>query len=146
MAEKDDLVHQIGGAILRSANADGEAWDYAGWVFETTDGDSSTGEPFRFRGETRLLLDVWKESRATKKAFLRLREITAGDDGAPWIKCLAVVRREGKALRLYFEFEDASRWRIGPANAEDALRVLVGDAFPEAKSDAPSSTSAKFKP
>lgn len=133
MTEKTDLVHQIGGAILRRANADGEAWDYAGWMFETADGDSYGGEAFRFHDGIRLLLNLGTEQRPTAKALFRLREITKGDDGKPWIKCLTAVRREDKALKMYFEFEDKARWRITPDTAGDALAVLVGDAFPEVK-------------
>lgn len=133
MTEKTDLVHQIGGAILRRANADGEAWDYAGWMFETVDGESYGGEAFRFHDGIRLLLNLGTEQRATAKALFRLREITTGDDGKPWLKCLTVVRREDKALKMYFEFEDEARWRIGPQNTERALAVLVGDAFPEVR-------------
>ena len=135
MTTKTDLVHRIGGAILRRANADGEAWDYAGWVFETSDGDSYQGELFRYVGERRLLLDIGVEQRPTAKALFRLREITAGDDGKPWIKCLVAVRRADKALRMYFEFEDEKRWRINPANTENARQILLGEAFPETNED-----------
>lgn len=131
MTAKTELVHKIGGAILRRANADGEDWDYAGWVFKTLDGSSASGELFRYRGQTRLVLDMSSDQRTTSDAFFRLREITVGDDGKPWIKCLVAVRREDKALRMYFEFEDASRWSISPANVEDARQILLGQAFPE---------------
>ncbi len=131
MANKTDLVHQIGGAILRRANSDGEEWDYAGWVFETRDGSSYGGEVFRYNGNTRITLDMGLEQRPTGQAFFRLREITAGDDGKPWIKCLAAVRRADKALRIYFEFQDEKRWRITPANTENARQILLGQAFPE---------------
>jgi len=130
-AEKTQLVHQIGGAILRRANADGEDWDYAGWVFKTLDGSSAGGELFRFRGPTRLLLNMGVEQRATSDAFFRLREITVGDDGKPWLACLVAIRRADKALRMYFEFKDASRWSLHPENVEETRRILLGDAFPE---------------
>ncbi len=131
MTDKTDLIHQIGGAILRRANSDGEDWEYAGWVFQTMDGQSYGGEVFRFDETTRIPLDIGPEQRATGKAFFRLREITADDDGKLWIKCLAAVRREDKALRMYFEFDDKQRWSITPANTENARQVLLGEAFPE---------------
>ena len=71
------------------------------------------------------ILNEWdySEDRAVRKIV--------GDDGKPWLACLVAIRRADKALRMYFEFKDASRWSLHPENVEETRRILLGDAFPE---------------
>ncbi|RYG93333.1 hypothetical protein EU803_04335 [Loktanella sp. IMCC34160] len=125
---KDEIVFQIGNLIGQAANASVEHWDYAGFMFDTA---SKGGSSYLYTDGIRGSLETGNIRRELRQSFLRLRDLTqiAGDD--PWIRCLAMIRFEDRALRMLFEFDDKSRWEIGPTNARDAYRIIVGDAFPE---------------
>ena len=133
MSEKTDLVHEVGGILLRRANAEGDEWDYAGWVFEPTDGQSYGGEIFRYYGRERRLISLGTDQRPAARAFLRFRALSTGEDGEPWIKCLLAIRRRDKALKMFFECEDPKRWKLTSANVDQGREILLGEAFPEVK-------------
>jgi hypothetical protein len=132
MTLKEDLVHEIGTLLYRAARASGAEWDYAGRMFETRDGVSSSGTTFQFHGRTLLDFDMPRDDRLRlTDAFKQLREATRVDGDNYWIKCLVVVRNDGD-MRMLFEFRDGKRWSIGPANVDRAFDVLVGEIYPEA--------------
>lgn len=129
---EEDLIVEIGQLLMRSAKGSAPEWDYAGWMFETRDGRSSSGEDFLYRGPERLDFKVnFDDQDKILEAFKRLREVTRVDGDAYWIKCLAVLRRDGD-MRLLFEFDDWSRWSITPANVDRSYEILVGEIYPEA--------------
>lgn len=132
MTPPEDLIIAIGQALMRAARATGERWDYAGWMFETRDGRSSSGTDFQFSGRRQLPLEFsFDDQDLILDSFMALREATHVPGDAHWIKCLAVLREAGE-LRLLFEFKDWSRWSITPANVDRALEILVGEVFREA--------------
>ncbi|BDG72858.1 hypothetical protein [Roseomonas fluvialis] len=132
MTPPEDLIIAIGEALMRAARATGEPWDYAGWMFETRDGRSSSGTDFQFAGRRQLSLEfAFDDMDVILDSFMALREATHVPGDAHWIKCLAVLRHDGE-MKLLFEFKDWSRWSITPANVDRALEILVGEVFPEA--------------
>lgn len=132
MAIKEELIIRVGQLLMKSARESSEAWDYAGYMFETKDGASSGGEDFLFSGSNRLIFDLsFDDQDEIIECFKRLREVTRVDGDDYWIKCLAVLRSDGD-MKLLFEFDDWSRWKITPANVDRALEILVGDVYPEA--------------
>ncbi|UWR01272.1 hypothetical protein K3729_18495 (plasmid) [Rhodobacteraceae bacterium S2214] len=129
----EQLITTIGQAIMRSAKTSAPEWDYAGYMFETKDGISSSGTKFIFHDGKRLPLDLDRTGRrAITDSFKQLRSETQIDGDAPWIKCLAVLRRDGD-MKMLFEFNDWSRWTISPATVDQAYAILVGEIFPETK-------------
>ena len=134
MDTKTEIISEIGNIIMRSANASAEQWDYAGYSFETRDGLNSDGEIFMFHKRTRISLKLGREIKTIVTNFKRFREITRVDGDDYWIKCKAVLRRDGD-FKMLFEFDDWSRWSITPANVDQAYEILVGDIFPEALTD-----------
>ena len=135
MGVKEDITIQIGQILLRSAKASAERWDYAGYMFETRDGTSSGGTKFVYNGRERLPLELERtDRRALTDAFKRFREVTRVEGDDYWLKCLAVLRRDGD-LKMLFEFDDWSRWSITPANVDRAYEILVGEIYPEALED-----------
>jgi hypothetical protein len=132
MTQSEDLIIAIGQALMRTARATGEPWDYAGWMFETRDGRSSSGTVFQFSGRRQLTLEFsFDDQDLILDSFMALREATHVPGDAHWIKCLAVLRADGE-MKLLFEFNDWSRWSITPANVDRSLEILVGDVFPDA--------------
>lgn len=100
-------------------------------MFETRDGDSSSGEIYLYHNRILLDLDLGEDARPLRETFKHFREITRVEGDNYWIKCLAVLRHDGE-LKMLFEFEDWSRWSISPANVERSFEILVGEVFPEA--------------
>lgn len=134
MAIQEELITTIGQALMRNAKTSAAEWDYAGYMFETKDGVSSGGTKFIFHNGTRLPLDLERtDRRALTDSFKRLREVTRVDGDDYWIKCIAVLRSDGD-MKMLFEFTDWDRWKISPANVDDAFAILVGDLFPDAVS------------
>lgn len=128
---EEELIIEIGQILKRAAVSQAEAWDYAGYMFETKDGNSSSGEMFLFHSGNRLPFRLGRDMKAITTSFKRLREVTRVDGDDYWIKCLAVLRSDGD-MKLLFEFDDWSRWKITPANVDRAFEILVGDVYPEA--------------
>jgi hypothetical protein len=132
---EEDLIITIGQILMRGAKDSVPDFDYAGWMFETRDGRSSGGTNFAFAGREQLDIDFeYPDQKAILEAFKRLREVTRVEGDAYWIKCIAVLRRDGD-MRLLFEFNDWSRWSITPANYERAFEILVGEVYPDAISN-----------
>ncbi|RYG93337.1 hypothetical protein EU803_04360 [Loktanella sp. IMCC34160] len=125
---KDEVVHKIGNMIGQAANASAEHWDYAGYMFVAA---QRGGSPYLFANGEYGSLNTRLFRRDLRENFLRLRDLTQIEGDDPWIRCLAMIRFEDRALRILFEFEDTTRWAIGPTNVHDAYRIIVGDAFPE---------------
>ena len=63
--------------------------------------------------------------------FKRLREVKRVDGDGYWIKCLAVLRSDGD-MKVLFEFDNWSRWKMPPANVDHAFEILVGGVYPDA--------------
>lgn len=132
MGIQEDLITAIGQALMRNAKASAPSWDYAGYMFETKDGVSSGGSKFIFQNGQRLPLDLERTDRRTiTDSFKRLREVTRVDGDDYWIKCIAVLRSDGD-MKMLFEFNNWKRWKISPANVDDAYAILVGEVFPDA--------------
>lgn len=132
MGIQEDLITAIGQALMRNAKTSAPHWDYAGYMFETKDGVSSGGTKFIFHDGQRLPLDLERADRRTiTDSFKRLREVTRVDGDDYWIKCIAVLRSDGD-MKMLFEFNDWKRWKISPANVDDAYAILVGEVFPDA--------------
>lgn len=125
---RDEITINIGNLIGQAANRSSSDWDYAGFMFDAA---SKGGEPFLYSNGRRLSLEVRAVRKELRTNFLRLREITRVDGDDYWIRCLAVVKNDGKQLKMLFEFEDGFRWEITPANAHDSFKILVGEIFPE---------------
>lgn len=130
-ATRDEITINIGNLIGQSANSGGQSWDYAGYVFATNNGESSSSSFFVFRNSKLLDIDDDDRFEETERNFFRLREITRVDGDDYWIRCLAVVQNASKQFKMLFEFDDPSRWQITPANAHDSFRILVGEIFPD---------------
>lgn len=128
-ATRDEITINIGNLIGQAANNSSSDWDYAGFMFDAA---SKGGEPFLYSNGRRLSLEIRTVRKELRINFLRLREITRVDGDDYWIRCLAVVKNDGKQFKMLFEFDDKSRWEITPTNARDSYRILVGEIFPEA--------------
>lgn len=132
MSIEQDLIIQIGQVLMRSAKSTTVNWDYAGYMFETSDGLSSSGEIFLYRRRTRLDFDLdFDDQDKIIESFKRLREVTRVDGDEYWIKCNVVLRSDGD-LRMLFEFDNKARWTVTPANVDRAFDILVGEIYPEA--------------
>ncbi len=128
---RDEITINIGNLIGKGANLGKLKWDYAGYIYINSGDNSPESEFFVFKDGNRIDLDddeIWDEAMTN---FSRLREIIRVDGDDYWIRCLAVVKNEGKKFKILFEFDDASRWEITPANARDAYKIVIGDVFPE---------------
>ncbi|RJE86543.1 hypothetical protein [Paracoccus onubensis] len=136
MSSKQDihekLIIKIGKLLMKSARVSATSWDYAGYMFETKDSVSSGGEIFLYAGRDRLVFDLdFDDQDEIIESFKRLREVTHVDGDAYWIKCLVAVRSDGD-LKMLFEFDDWSRWKISPTNVDRAYEILVGEIYPDA--------------
>lgn len=134
MGVKEDIIVEIGQILMRNAQKGGAEWDYCGYMFETQDGASSGGEMFMFHNGNRLPFRLGRDMKDITTAFKRFREVTRVEGDDYWLKCLAVLRRDGD-FKMLFEFDDWSRWSITPANVDQAYAMLVGEIYPEALED-----------
>lgn len=128
---EEDLIIEIGRTLKKAAQTQEGDWDYAGYMFETKDGVSSGGEMFRFHTGKRIPFRLGRDMKTITTAFKQLREITRVDGDDYWIKVLFVLRSDGE-MKFLFEFDDWDRWKITPANVDQAYQILVGDVFPGA--------------
>ena len=51
MADTNELIHKIGGILLRNAEAEPQPWDYVGWVFALEDGVNYADLRYKFLGK-----------------------------------------------------------------------------------------------
>ncbi|MBO6767354.1 MAG: hypothetical protein JJ901_03495 [Erythrobacter sp.] len=131
MNEQEQIIVEIGQILMRSANRSNPDWDYCGYMFESRDGVSSGGTKFVYANRVRFPLELGRERRQITDAFKSFREVTRVEGDNHWIKCLAVLRKDGD-FKMLFEFKDWKRWTISPANVERAYEILVGEIYPDA--------------
>lgn len=128
---RDEITINIGNLIGQAANASTDTWDYVAYVFSYEGNGLIGGQPILYRDQNQIKLQTRPIRKELRTNFLRLREITRVDGDDYWIRCLAVVKNDGKKFKMLFEFDDPNRWEITPANARDAYKIVIGDAFPE---------------
>lgn len=129
---REQITLDIGKLILKAANTSSDKWDYAGYVFETMNGVSSSGTKFLYNGSERLSLGLGADQKQISQSFKYLREITRVDGDDYWVACKAVLRQSDGDFQMLFEFDDINRWGINPGNAKKAYDILVKDVFRDA--------------
>lgn len=128
-----DLVHQIGELLVRCASVENDTWDHVGWVFVPRAGRSYEGELFRYHTTRRVPVSLGARQREAADMMFQIREITPHND-AFWKACIIGVEQSSGKVRILFEFEDASRWRVSPSTVEQTRAMLLSGLFPEAVS------------
>jgi len=128
---KNDLIIDISKLILKAANESNELWNYAGYVFETEDGENSTGSVFSFKNGIRQRMSIYENIELLTDKFKELRKLTLVEGDNYWIKCNLIVRKSDGKMKMLFEFDDWSKWKVTPGNFDRAYEVLVGDLFSE---------------
>ncbi|HBQ15616.1 MAG TPA: hypothetical protein DEF51_32330 [Myxococcales bacterium] len=147
MADTNELIHKIGGILLRNAEAEPQPWDYVGWVFALEDGVNYADLRYKFLGKLQKGFEFAIDKDEAVAAMMELRDLSKGDDGVPWLEAMIAIRNSDNALRILFEFEDPERWSIGPGMLSRRFEILVGEAFPEAldESGAQAATRTRAK-
>jgi len=127
---KEDIIIEIGKAIMGAAKNTSDSWEYAGYVFSAKSGSVEMVDFLFAPDKKRDFLEDREWFKHLRESFKRFREITRVDGDDYWIKCKAVLRRDGD-FKMLFEFDDWSRWSITPANVDRAYEILIGDVYPE---------------
>ncbi len=128
---KEDLIIEIGKVIMRAAKNTSDNWEYAGYVFAAKNGSVEMVDFLFGPDRKRMFLEDREWFKPLRENFKRFREVTRVEGDDYWIKCKAVLRRDGD-FKMLFEFDDWSRWSITPGNVGRAYEILIGDIYPEA--------------
>jgi hypothetical protein len=75
--------------------------------------------------ETKLPRDP---QRSVMKAFRKLHERMATNDGVAWQQCLLEITRPDQTVSVEFEYDDPQRWSLTPANLEELLGAPVQES------------------
>jgi hypothetical protein len=120
----DELIHTLGAQVVADADIACEGWahlvltgrvasgtsDMTGFCY-TADGTSTPVAPGNF--------DVFD-------TLEQLRDAMAEADGkAPWSACLLRIDRTTGKISVDFEYRDATRWAITPANVAARAREFA---------------------
>lgn len=125
----NEIIQDIGRTLLHAANDQNPDWDYVGYTFNTNDGVNFDASGFLFVSQTLQEFTLRRIGKDLGTLHLRLREITKIHDQPYWIASRCVLRKLDNDFKLHFEFDNPNRWKITPANADNAFDVLVGSAF-----------------
>lgn len=105
-----DLVHEIGNRILDDPGLNGVEWDSIALVMTVVDGSERFGG-YRFYGQDDYEAVRLRASGEVMDVLLDLRDAMQEDEGgAPWVQCLIQISRPSFALRMAYEYDDATRW------------------------------------
>jgi hypothetical protein len=116
-------VIDLGSQVATHPAYYGTDWAYIALVASFAEGRRSVfGYVFFADGhwEARVPRD---RDRTVMKAFRRLHDQMAAEDGVAWVQCLLEITGPDLTISADFEYEDPERWSITPAN----LQELVGE-------------------
>lgn len=119
MQDPDNLIINIGSAIVLDPKFRNLDWDSTAIIFEALDtGWSSHGYIFREDGS-------W-EARTPKDDDFEIYDMTINlqsameqQDGKKWLKALVQIKRSDQSVNFTFEYDDYKRWEAGPNNFEE---------------------------
>ena len=72
------------------------------------------------------------QDRSVMKAFRRLHDQMADEDGVPWVQCLLEITSPDLTIAADFEYEDPQRWSVTPANLQEVVGEPTGQPGPAA--------------
>ncbi|WP_370981209.1 hypothetical protein [Agaribacterium sp. ZY112] len=121
----NEYINEIGELVLRCRKVVQNEWDVLALVFDTAEGHTANsgflyyGDKIRpisagIDGEP-LLLDLKIE---------QLRKKIAEDCGAKFKQVFIQMEKKSGKIKVDFEFEDSSRWRIVPSKLKEMREAL----------------------
>jgi hypothetical protein len=123
--DRDELILKLTHAVAGDPDLVLEGWSHLVLVSVFDDGMpdmtgfcyTAGGKPVPVSPSDLAILDVIGDLRAA---------MAEHDRKAPWVACLMRVSRESGAVTFEYEYEDASRWAVTPAN----VRQRAGEFAP----------------
>jgi hypothetical protein len=120
-----DLIHEIGTFIVNADPYIYEDWTEIAITVAIAPGVRSlTGFWWDASGKAH---PAYPASDGFMDLCEALREATANPNGQVWKAMLIQIRRADAAVRFTYDWDDAERWKIGPANLEtmrESLRLV----------------------
>ena len=120
----DALIHEIASLIVNDPEFASRDWD--GLAIVGIVGDSSSrvgGYSYDAAGESEAGAP---QNRAIHKLLKELRAVMTETGKEPWKTCLFKIKKPDFKFSVDFEYQDAMRWKVSPANVE----VLVAQMRP----------------
>ena len=118
--QADAKVHELGQAILADDSYTGRDWSGIALVIQLDGRRRMYGYVYGKDGDWEAEtpgFDVLDHADA-------LRQAMNADGKGGWKLCLVQIRRPGPKLNIEFEYDDASRWAVAPADAGAAAERL----------------------
>lgn len=124
MINPNELIHQIGAAIVTDPEYRDGNWDSIALVYDFVGGQKDRNG-YLYRNP-----DYWEGSlpddddRVILKSMLELQSVMEQQMGKKWIKAVVQIKREEQSVDFIFEYDDAKRWHVSPANLEAVVAAL----------------------
>lgn len=122
--KSNELIHEIGGLIIKDEQLFSRDWDSLTVVFETLNGEDT--DMFGMVYHKKQIDDFRPKSehRTIVKKLIELRQTSQLEEKAPWIKALIQLRAKDNSIEMQFEYEDEKKWTFGASNYEEVLEEL----------------------
>lgn len=113
MDRRDELIQLIGEEIYNSEKVSQRDWESLSLVFDLS---SSSVSNSGFLYQNGSIVPISVRSFRLAEYVQELHEVTEVDGKERWKQCLVQIRKKDGAIKLDFEYNDADRWSITPAN------------------------------
>lgn len=119
MKNKSEIIQILGNDLLKSEDLiNQEDWQSASFIFEVGNGYiTNSGYIYTEEKIIPAIAEIEDDIDLIDEDVLELRDSIQGESGSRFIKLLVQISREGN-IKVDFEFDDLSRWKVTPVNME----------------------------
>lgn len=118
----DALVREVGALIAADSELGGGDWAGLSVVVIAQGGSTSiSGYAYPESGAAKA---VSPRGFTLHKRFRTLRDEMTKASGKDWATCLVQIRRPQMSVTIQFDYDDAMRWKVTPANLATMVERL----------------------
>ncbi len=122
MGKAEQLVDEIGFLIVGNPRLSALGWHHLVFVANMESGRSRmSGFAYAPGGTPR---PATPDDMEVINRISALRNVMTRESGRPWSVCLIRVQRHPARIAVDFEYDDAARWTITPANVRQMAEAL----------------------
>jgi len=121
--EKDELVHEIGGMLLKDEDIQASGpWHHLAMVVQFMTGSTEiSGFVYRGDGEA---VPAAPDNFDVLKKFRQLREAMREPGKEPWKAALVRIDDASRRISIDFEYDHPEKWLIVPSTVKQMAEVL----------------------
>lgn len=121
----DEIIKDLGSLLYRSDDVVETDWDMISIVFDLLDGGISNSG-FLYKGDTvePIIADIDDEPTIIDDKVIDFKKFVTEKFGHEFKQLLIQMEKGTGRIKIDFEFDDPTRWSIGPGNLKEMREFL----------------------